>query len=267
MTSQPYDNRFYDGIRDGSRRSASAVLPALLEMLKPFQPRSILDVGCGDGTWLSVLREEQGITDLHGVDGVHVLEAGALRIPREQFTPFDLGGDLDELAKKIDRVFDVCISLEVAEHLPRSQAERFVQVLTSKAAVVVFSAAIPFQDGTNHLNLEWPGEWANRFLTHDYWPIDELRFQLWDNPEVEFWYRQNIVTYVSGDLLAREPHLASMARATTKRGVPSLVHPVLYERNVQGLSLIQNSRRMVVANALARWVRWIPKPHRDSKEH
>jgi ubiquinone/menaquinone biosynthesis C-methylase UbiE len=35
--------------RDGSRRSAVIAVPLLIDL---FEPRSVLDVGCGTGVWL-----------------------------------------------------------------------------------------------------------------------------------------------------------------------------------------------------------------------
>lgn len=43
------------------------------------------------------------------------------------------------------RAFDLAISLEVAEHLPETSADVFVESLTAAAPIIVFSAAIPMQ--------------------------------------------------------------------------------------------------------------------------
>ena len=52
----------------------------------------------------------------------------------------------------MDRKFDLVVSLEVAEHLPSECAETFVDSLTGLGPIVLFSAAIPHQGGTNHAN-------------------------------------------------------------------------------------------------------------------
>src|ERR1035438_3052056 len=46
-----YSDTFYRYIQAGSVRSASHVAPLVLRELSP---RSVLDVGCGAGAWLSV---------------------------------------------------------------------------------------------------------------------------------------------------------------------------------------------------------------------
>ena len=38
---------------------------------KHIIPKSVIDIGCGLGTWLKVL-EENGIKDIIGVDGNHI---------------------------------------------------------------------------------------------------------------------------------------------------------------------------------------------------
>ena len=60
----PYDNAFYAILQGGSRKSAEAIVPLLIEMVAP---RSVVDVGCGIGTWLSVFRA-RGVSDILGVD-------------------------------------------------------------------------------------------------------------------------------------------------------------------------------------------------------
>jgi hypothetical protein len=61
------------------------------------------------------------------------------------------------------RTFDLAICLEVAEHLPPEAAEGFIDSLTRLAPVVLFSAAITFQVGNQHLNGQWPDYWATLF--------------------------------------------------------------------------------------------------------
>ena len=71
--------------------------------------------------------------------------------------------------------------LEVAEHIPPECADIFVESLTwGLAPVIMFSAAVPGQGGTLHLNEQWPAYWASKFAQHGYVLIDCLRPQLWD---------------------------------------------------------------------------------------
>ena len=65
----PYTNDYYAALRDGARRSARVLVPLVQRLVSA---RSVIDVGCGQGTWLSVFRE-LGVGELRGVDGEHVL--------------------------------------------------------------------------------------------------------------------------------------------------------------------------------------------------
>ena len=65
--NSPYSNAFYDHQAPGSARSATAVLPLVFELL---QPSSMVDVGCGIGTWASTAKSLG--CQVTGLDGAHV---------------------------------------------------------------------------------------------------------------------------------------------------------------------------------------------------
>jgi ribosomal protein L11 methylase PrmA len=66
---QLYTEQFYKDQRDSSRRSAREIVPLILTLI---QPKSVIDVGCGVGTWLYVFKE-LGCKEIFGVDGDYVL--------------------------------------------------------------------------------------------------------------------------------------------------------------------------------------------------
>src|SRR5262249_44228426 len=82
--------------------------------------------------------------------------------------------------------------------------------------VVLFSAAIPGQGGTHHVNEQWPVFWQHLFSRHDYTRLDPFRLQLAFDARVEPCYRQNIVLFASSKAIAAsEPLQAEQARAET----------------------------------------------------
>lgn len=212
--NSPYSNAFYDHQAPGSARSAAAVLPLVFELIRPS---SMVDVGCGIGTWAKVA-SELGVPTVIGIDGEYARGAG-LRIPEESFVAADLAHSVPALPSRCD----LAISLEVAEHLPPERADGFVADLCRLADVVLFSAAIPSQLGTDHINLEPQSRWAQRFQSHGYEPFDLVRPRVWQDDDVEFFYRQNAIVYVRSeraDLIIRARSLAAEAPISL-----DLVHP------------------------------------------
>ena len=61
-------------------------------------------------------------------------------------------------------MFDLVVSLEVAEHLPKECADIFVDSLVRLGPIILFSAAIPQAGGTCHINEQWPEYWRNGSL-------------------------------------------------------------------------------------------------------
>ena len=214
-----YTRAFYETIQGGSRRSAEEMVPLLLELVKP---RSVVDVGCGDGTWLSVVAAH-GIADVLGIDGAYV-DRSRLAIDRARFVEKDLA-----LPFTIDRTFDLALSLEVGEHLPESAADGFVGSIARLAPVAVFSAAVPHQTGNHHVNERWPEYWAEAFARHGFAAADAIRPRLWDRSGVEWWYAQNTIVYAREGALSKLPELASAAAATDPRHL-TRIHPRNYAR-------------------------------------
>ncbi|OYW76676.1 MAG: hypothetical protein B7Z37_07695 [Verrucomicrobia bacterium 12-59-8] len=185
-----YDPEFYSAYADESKASARCIVSKLVALL---QPASAVDIGCGVGTWLSVF-DELGVPTLRGFDGSYVQEK-EFKLAWHRFTPVDLENPPQSPGSR----FDMAISMEVAEHLTADKAERFVDFLCSCSDVVAFSAAIPFQGGTDHRNEQWQSYWAEKFLARGYLASDLLRRHAWGAPDCAYYYQQNVVLYVHKD--------------------------------------------------------------------
>jgi len=127
----------------------------------------------------------------------------------------------------VERNFDLALSLEVAEHLPAHLAPSFVDSLAALSPVVLFSAAIPGQGGTHHVNEQWPEYWAELFRERGFAVIDCIRKTVWQNDAVEWWYAQNLLLFVREDQLEHYPLLRREFNRTASSQL-SLVHPKQY---------------------------------------
>lgn len=188
LTAAVYDKAFYADNVQGSLSSARAVVPIILELMPV---RSAVDFGCGMGTWLCVF-QEHGVDTVLGIDGGYVDRSGLLIDPA-LFLEHDL-----EQPIALARTYDLAISLEVGEHLRTASSRSFVESLTRAAPVVLFSAGIPGQGGTHHINEQWPEFWRDHFRSFGYQRLDLVRPRICLNRDVEWWYRQNIFLYSSG---------------------------------------------------------------------
>jgi SAM-dependent methyltransferase len=215
-----YDAGFYQGQEVGSRASAQCIVPIVLKLIGPA---SILDVGCGIGTWLKVF-SENGVQDYLGVDGDYV-NRNQLQIDAARFRPTDL-----QKPFSVDRSFDLVTCFEVAEHLPASAAAVLVKSLVAHAPMVLFSAAIPRQGGTMHVNEQWQNYWADHFASHDYVAVDCIRRHVWSNPQVEAFYAQNILLFAKRDLLQKIDWLQAEYTRTFPE-LLSIVHPAIWMYN------------------------------------
>jgi SAM-dependent methyltransferase len=209
-----YGDAFFRELANDVTSSAEAIVPIVCDLV---HPQSVLDVGCGRGTWLRVFLDH-GVSEIVGIDGPHV-PLDTLEIPRDDFLARDL-----EQPVRVERAFDLVVSLEVAEHLDESCATTFVESLVTHAPVVLFSAAIPFQGGPGHVNEAWQSTWAERFAACGYSPVDAIRPRVWRDERVAYWYAQNTLLY------ADEVHVAALAPNARAPFPLDVVHPGLHVR-------------------------------------
>jgi methyltransferase family protein len=224
MSLKQYDYTFYQAQTRQSGSSAPAVIPIVNQLAAP---RSVLDAGCGIGAWLAEW-ERQGVTDIRGLDGDYVNRAQLLIHPGK-FTPTDL-----EQPVKLGRQYDLAQCLEVAEHLAEGAADTIVRTLTAHADTILFSAAVPGQRGTGHINEQWPGYWVSKFAAAGYQVYDAIRPLIWEDSRVQVWYRQNMLLF-------------SRTRTFPVPSAPlNIVHPELWRKR-QELSFRQAMRRLPAA--------------------
>ncbi len=213
-----YDDNFFDNQVHGSLLAAKEILKILYEFYKPV---SVIDIGCGRGSWLAVA-ESLGSIYLKGIDGPWISKNDLIS-KNIDFTPMDLEQPIETKEK-----YDLCLSIEVAEHLHKKYATRFVKTLCNVSDIVIFSAAIKFQEGPNHINQQWQSYWVDLFGTNDFQCYDVFRNKIWNNDNIDWWFRQNVFLYINNSSSSIDiEYLKSFIKP-----IYDIVHPKNYEEKI-----------------------------------
>jgi hypothetical protein len=208
-----------------------------------------LDVGCGAGDWLRAF-QDCGAEEVLGLDGDWVPES-SLRIAPGSFQRIDLSRPLPSLGR-----FDLALCLEVAEHLEPEVGTSLVEWITTRADVVVWSAAIPGQGGHEHINERYQAYWMGLFAVKGFLAFDLIRPLIWFDDRVSWWYQQNLLVLVASEQAKR-------LALTPQPFAASLVHPCLLEkaRDPRAYSLKGVARNLpfyVVDRLKLLWQRIVP---------
>ena len=183
-----YDAAYYDDVDGEAERSAPAMVRS---MVRDLAPATLLDVGCGGG---AILAEcvRQGIAGR----GLEYSEAGLARCRSR-------GLDVARCDLEIDALdapptpYDVVLSAEVAEHLPASVADRFVDALASQGRTIVLTAATPGQGGTDHVNEQPHAYWIGKLAARGFTLDDALTMRWraeWAGATAS-WYADNVMVF------------------------------------------------------------------------
>jgi SAM-dependent methyltransferase len=203
-------------------KAAEVIVPLILEK---YKINSVVDVGCGIGTWLTVF-DNYGIEYI-GIDGDFV-DRSLLQIHKDNFKCFDLNHRFS-----LNKRFDLAICLEVAEHLEVKSARLFIETLCSLSDLIIFSAAIPCQGGQNHLNEQYPEYWLSIFESQGYYLIDDIKPQIWGNPNIEWWYQQNIM-------------IIKNTSKNEKRQLYFSIHPELYKIKIEEIRKLNTNYQSII---------------------
>ena len=216
-----YNDEFYENRDKMTRHSAETTIKSLMNHYHG-NILSVIDLGCGVGTWLHQFKETAGVQIVKGVDGNYVNE-GYLRIKKGEFSP----ADLTKPYRSGER-FDLAMSLEVAEHLPPERAETFVDDLISFSDLVMFSAAVPHQGGVGHINEQPLSYWIELFEKRGYEFRDLIRPEIWNDEAVLPHYKQNIGIFVK-----RDSDSYNKLDTVSDSVLVDVIHPQLYLNKIK----------------------------------
>lgn len=221
MNNNIYDENFYQEVINSNYPSARAVASVMQDLI---HPKSVIDFGCGAGCWLKAFDECCNLQHMHGLEG-EWLEGKTLMIPREYIEYFDL---TKEYELSGNQKYDLAVCLEVIEHIDDKGGENLLNSIVKASDVVLFSAAIPGQRGTHHINEQWQSYWAKKFEERNYVCLDILRPLFWNDDNVKI-YRQNMFLYVRDTCMEQYPEL----KPYTDFRIRDIVHPNLWKIGIR----------------------------------
>ncbi len=219
-----YDTEFYKYTKRVGKIRTKIILPMLEEV---FKPKSVVDVGCGIGLWAKYFLEKG--CDVLGIDGEYV-DKEIVEIPLESFHSMDLENERIVLPKR----YDLCISIEVAEHLSGDRAESFIEDLCNLSDNILFSAAIKGQPGVGHVNCQYQDYWECIFNTKGYYAVDLIRDYLWYNEEL----LNNNSALIIQNLIFYSNDKKRFDNERKQKPITAIVHPKIHEDQ---LTKLQNS--------------------------
>jgi len=115
-------------------------------LIEHFNPVSVLDLGCGIGSFLNLFHA-RGIE----VAGCDVGYSHAVKYMQPEIIPHTFGFDLGT-PLQMPKKYDLVMSVEVAEHLPEEAAGQFCQNIVSNAFGWIFLTASNTSAGKGHIN-------------------------------------------------------------------------------------------------------------------
>ncbi|MBP5976069.1 class I SAM-dependent methyltransferase [Brasilonema sp. CT11] len=153
LSSYYYDNIFYEehlGLKSGYEKFAEIIFDQI-------DFKSVCDFGCGNGLLLKYLFD-RGIQEIRGVDGSPFILNFVAPAIRDNISILDLKDDQDLGS------YDLVISTEVAEHIPKTKSGAFVRNISRSALkIIIFTAAHPGQWGDGHINCQPRSFWIKLF--------------------------------------------------------------------------------------------------------
>ena len=186
--------------KEGADRAAKYIVNVANKL---FSPKSVIDFGCGVGSFLDKFREF-GVQETVGINMY-------ADVKNHEFYKEDLNEEIRLVDKNNNvRKFDLALCLEVAEHIREENSEKLVKSLCAHSDIVIFSAAIPGQGGVGHINEQQPFYWGEIFQKNGFVPFDVMRFLLWEIEDLQYWYKQNTIPYIKFSILKDKKELNIM---------------------------------------------------------
>jgi len=153
---EKYTVDYYKSINSLEKDQAEALCRAVTKL---YNPRSVIDIGCGTGLYLAPFTCEKVGFDL----SEEAFSPEVLQVNRSLVYTNDL--------RKRENAFlinDVALCLEVVEHIGSEHADTIVANIGEYADTIILTAAPPGQAGLNHVNCQPQQYWEEKFAKYGF---------------------------------------------------------------------------------------------------
>lgn len=185
-----YDNKFFKNTIKFEADSAAQFVDVVL---KYYKPQSIVDIGCGAGIYLNEF-DKRGVKNLLGIDGAPAANTEFL-LDKSKLIIFDLAQKY-----KFKEKYDLCLCLEVAEHLEERDADILVETIIESSDNIIFTAAVPGQGprSIGHINEQPHSYWIEKFKLKNFIYLEsrtqEMREEMKEKGVV-WWIVNNLMVF------------------------------------------------------------------------
>lgn len=179
-----YNDEFFDWHH---KHTIEYQIKTFLWYIDKYKPNSVIDFGCGIGTYLLVA----WLADIK-IKGFDISES-AKKFTQVPVQPFI---DYTDCTKRIELpdTYDCVLSFETAEHIDPVGTDQFIDNIVRAASKhILFTAAPPGQLGCGHINLQPKEYWIEKFSL----PVNEPM----TNEVAESWRRIGCPEYISDNLI------------------------------------------------------------------
>ena len=195
VESHIYNDNFFHNTIKLESDSAKAFVDIILEH---FSPKSIIDIGCGAGIYLFEFKKK-GIKNVFGIDGSEHAKSSFL-LSKNKLEIFDLAKEY-----KADKKYDLCLCIEVAEHLREEDADTLIKTIIKSSDLVIFTAAVPGQGprSIDHINEQPHKYWIDKFSQNNYCFLDDLTKEMrlkMERKRVVWWIVNNLMIFKKNEI-------------------------------------------------------------------
>ena len=242
LPKSKYLNKFFLKHRPITLSSAKKIIKLFPNY---FNPKLILDIGCGTGEWIKTFNDRYSSCKFIGIDG-HWINSDDLIYKNCDFLNIDLNSELS--SETFNKKYDLVCCLETITDLTEHKGQNLIKKICNITDMCLFSSGTPVQTHGPHKNQQWQSYWHSLFIKNEFTALDFIRPAIWNDIDVGPWYRQNCFLFVKKSWLKNNPEWQNL---TLNQQFPiDIVHPEV-------APLIKNMR-------LKQWLRLLPNVFRNT---